>query len=80
MITFASVIGILYLLLIIAMCVIALVVVYHIMKYSINKTHAFLGTFFFASVFLILAISNYTIFSRIDWTLFARLHLEQLIH
>ena len=74
MITFASVIGILYLLLFTAMCVVAGIIVYHILKYSINVTHAFLGTFFFIAVFLLLAFSNYTAFNRIDWAQFAATH------
>ncbi len=79
MFTFASVISILYLLLFAAMCFLAAVVVYHILKYSISVAHAFLGTFFFAAVFLILAYANYAYFSQIDWTQFAANHLPKVI-
>ncbi len=71
MITFASIIGILYLLLVVAMCVIAGVVVYHIMSYSLRTKYAFFGSFFFIIVFFILLGSNILLFNRIDWAGFA---------
>lgn len=79
MITFASIIGIFYLLLVIAMCIIAGVIVYHIMSYSLKTNHAFLGSFLFIVVFFILLGSNILLFNRIDWAVFAEQQHIQLM-
>jgi len=68
MATFASIISLFYLIIFFMMAVAALFIVYHIRKYSLSPKHAFLGTVFFLTVFAVLALSNVTAFTRIDFT------------
>lgn len=63
----AGIFGILYLLLIIIYMIMALFVVYHIVRFSFHKSVTALTLVIFISVFMFLLFSNLTLFLAVKW-------------
>lgn len=54
--------GLLYTVLFVSFVVTALFIVFHLVRYSLNRTVSIFGTFFFIAVFSVLLLSNAILF------------------
>lgn len=62
-----GIINLFYLVLFFGMAAVGLYVCYHILRYSLSRSAAFITVFVFASVFLFFLSTNALLFFRIDW-------------
>jgi len=62
-----NIIGIFYFIVFLSFLLTALFIVFHIIRYSINKTSSFLMLVVFVSIFCILLISNVILFFSVPW-------------
>jgi len=62
-----NIIGIFYLIIFFSFLLVALFIIFHIVRYSINKTSSFFMLIIFVSVFSVLLISNIALFFSVPW-------------